>query len=273
MGPFFGLEFETMSTVPRGLAAGRNGQPQRFGTIIQVIKFNFVIVAIGSWAKIYFSHPSPSLGRGGGVGWGVESTDPLSKWGLGQDMWKSPWLWQQAGRSSTVLWRSPDDSGRLGGGGWWWNWSVTLYSNPRGEKGARAHPLWKENELPGPTVALSVHPEPRFCLIGLSLQFEALLLGGLRKETGGPTLVACPMWMASAHCIPVTVIWMGNKARILIVYMDNREAHLLTLDSWALRGSPSSLRAQPLGSRLAQPPGRTGLDEAQAPPSRQPPKA
>lgn len=65
VGPFFfGLEFETVSTVPRGLAAGRNGQPRRFGTIIQVIKFNFVIVAIGSWAKRHFSHPTPTRGPG-----------------------------------------------------------------------------------------------------------------------------------------------------------------------------------------------------------------
>lgn len=64
VGPFFGLEFETASTVPRGLAAGRNGKPRRFGAVIQVIKFNFVIVAIGSWAEMHFSHPTaPQAGE------------------------------------------------------------------------------------------------------------------------------------------------------------------------------------------------------------------
>lgn len=85
VGPFSGLEFETVSAVPRGLAAGRNGKPRRFGTIIQVIKFNFIIVAIGSWAQKSLSHPHPTPGWGAwsqGIlflteVWGQEAAPPI----------------------------------------------------------------------------------------------------------------------------------------------------------------------------------------------------
>lgn len=64
---FSGLEFETVSTVPRGLAAGRNGQPWRFTAIMQVIPFNFIIVAIGSWTTVHFSWSALTPGCGSGI--------------------------------------------------------------------------------------------------------------------------------------------------------------------------------------------------------------
>lgn len=77
MGPFSGLEFETLSAVPRGPAAGRNGKPWRFGARIQVIQFNFIIVAIGSCTEICFSQPHSYHGLGR-----LESRDPLSNLGI-----------------------------------------------------------------------------------------------------------------------------------------------------------------------------------------------
>lgn len=49
VGPFSGLEFETVSAVPRGPAAGRDGKPRGFETITQLLQLNFIIVAIGNW--------------------------------------------------------------------------------------------------------------------------------------------------------------------------------------------------------------------------------
>lgn len=124
MGPFSGLEFETVSAVPRGLAAGRNGKPRRFGTIIRVIKFNFIIVAIGSWAERSFSHPlaHPVLGR-------VGSGHPLAPWGLAQGRLESSWSWQWA--AASPIW-DPLTIGRI-----LWNWSVTLFQHrPRKQQGS-----------------------------------------------------------------------------------------------------------------------------------------
>lgn len=42
------VESETVQAVPKGLATGRNAKPLWFGTIIQVIKFNFRNVATGN---------------------------------------------------------------------------------------------------------------------------------------------------------------------------------------------------------------------------------
>lgn len=51
--------------------------------------------------------------------------------------------------------------------------------------------------------------------------------------------------MASAHCIVVTVILMGNKARTLPIYTDTEPPTLGFLSPWA---SSSGLLAHPLGS-------------------------
>lgn len=49
VGPFSGLEFETVSAVPRGPIAGREGKPRGFETITQLLQLDFIIVAIGNW--------------------------------------------------------------------------------------------------------------------------------------------------------------------------------------------------------------------------------
>lgn len=58
MGPFSGVEFETVLAVPRGLAAGKNSKAQRFETIMQVRNFSFLIVAIRSQVNVSLSLPA-----------------------------------------------------------------------------------------------------------------------------------------------------------------------------------------------------------------------
>lgn len=48
VGPFSGLESETVSAVPRRPVAGRNSKPRGFETITQLLRHNFIIVAIGN---------------------------------------------------------------------------------------------------------------------------------------------------------------------------------------------------------------------------------
>lgn len=73
------MEFETVSVVPRGLAAGKkktkkkNSKARRFETIMQVRKFSFLIVAIRSQVSTSVSHPVSCPGLRG-----TESRDPLS---------------------------------------------------------------------------------------------------------------------------------------------------------------------------------------------------
>lgn len=110
MGPFFGLEFETVSTVPRGLAAGRNGKPRTFGTLIQVIKFNFVIVAIGSWAKIYLSHSLLPPRAGGSRR--MQGSSFYVRSGSGRV--KEPLITVASRLLLHVVWRPPDDGGGRG---------------------------------------------------------------------------------------------------------------------------------------------------------------